>query len=197
MTSEQSARAWSESSAIRAAQHGDRDAFEFLYRLHSRRVYRVTLRILRDASDAEDLTQQVFLTLFRKIASFRGESSFSTWLHRIAVNAALMHLRRKRPVELQTESLDSDSLPTLAISDRFLRFTVDRIHLARAIRALPAGAKRLFLLHAVLGYEHHEIARLTGCSVGCSKSQVHKARKRLRKLLRRVWQTSANEPAVA
>src|SRR5215831_4827642 len=107
--SEQATGGWSETEAIRAAQQGDRSAFAFLYSLHSGHVYRVILRILRNVSDAEDLTQQVFLGLFRKIGDFRGESRLSTWLHRIAVNAALMHLRRKRPADLQTDSLDTDT----------------------------------------------------------------------------------------
>src|SRR5262245_50683462 len=134
--SEQTTHAWSEAEAIRAAQEGDHAAFEFLYNLHSGRVYRVILSILRNVSDAEDLSQQVFLILFRKIGTFRGESHLSTWLHRIAVNAALMHLRRKRPAELQTESLDAESAPDLAISDHSLGYAADRINLLRAIQQL-------------------------------------------------------------
>jgi len=195
--SEEQTRVWNETDAICAAQQGDRSAFEFLYQLHSRRVYRVILRILRNDSDTEDLTQQVFLSLFRKIGSFRGESTLSTWLHRVAVNAALMHLRRKRPADVSTDELDADTLPALAISDNTIRFAPDRMNLARAIRQLPAGCRRLFLMHVVLGYRHQEIAKLLGCSVGSSKSQVHKARKRLQGLLRGFEQAAPNEPAAA
>src|SRR5262249_47320940 len=168
---------------IRRAQNGDAAAFEHLYRLHSRRVYSVCLRILRNAADAEDVTQQVFLILFRKIGTFCGASRLSTWLHRVTVNAALMHLRRKRVGEARTENFESEALPVLASFDRSMEGTADRINLRRALQKLPAGCRRMFLLHVVLGYEHQEIARLESCSVGCSKSQVHKARKRLQGLL--------------
>ncbi|HSC45979.1 MAG TPA: RNA polymerase sigma factor [Candidatus Acidoferrum sp.] len=190
-------KAWNETDAIHAAQQGDRSAFEFLYQEHSRRVYRVILRILKNVSDAEDLTQQVFLNLFRKIGSFRGESSLSTWLHRVAVNATLMHLRRKRPADVSTDGLDADTMSALAISDNTIRCAPDRMNLARAIRQLPDGCRRLFVMHVVLGYRHQEIAKLLGCSVGSSKSQVHKARKRLQVLLRGFEQAVSNESAAA
>jgi RNA polymerase sigma-70 factor (ECF subfamily) len=194
---EQTSSAWNEADAIRAAQEGNRTAFEFLYHLHSGRVYRVILRILRNVSDAEDLTQQVFLTFFRKIGTFRGESCLSTWLHKIAVNTALMHLRRQRPADLQTESLDADQAPPLKISDRSMLSAPDRISMMRAIRQLPAGCRRLFVMHVVLGHEHHEIAQLVGCSIGCSKSQVHKARKRLQAFLRRLGPISLSGTVAA
>lgn len=184
-----------EFAAIRAAQEGDRNAFAFLYNLHSRRVYRVILRILRNDSDAEDLTQRVFLRLFRKIGTFRGESRFSTWLHRMAVNAALMHLRRERLDEAHTQSLDAEERSEFAMQDGAMRGAADRVSLARALRKLPAGCRRMFLLHAVLGYEHQEIATLESCSVGCSKSQVHKARKRLQVLLAQFRQISPSQQA--
>src|SRR5262245_44874428 len=114
--------AWSENLAIRGAQEGDHAAFNYLYNLHSGRVDRVILRILKNVSDAEDLTQQVFLSLFRKIGTFRGESCLSTWLHRVAVNAALMHLRRKPPAELQTDSLGADAKTSLALADHSMRY---------------------------------------------------------------------------
>jgi RNA polymerase sigma-70 factor, ECF subfamily len=168
---------------IRRAQDGDAAAFEQLYRSHSRHVYSVCLRMLKNAADAEDITQQVFLSLFRKIGRFRGESRLSTWLHRVTVNAALMHLRRKRAGEAGTESFDTEALPFLTVSDHSMDGAADRINLGRALQKLPAGCRRMFLLHVVLGYEHQEIAKLESCSVGCSKSQVHKARKRLQGLL--------------
>jgi RNA polymerase sigma-70 factor, ECF subfamily len=185
---------WTEPEAIRAAQDGDSSAFEFLYALHSRHVYRVILGILKNDSDAEDLTQQVFLSLFRNIRQFRGDARLSTWLHRVALNAAFMHIRRRRPVELQTDSLDADSAPPMASSDHSMRSITDRIDIPRALRKLPAGCRRLFVLYVVLGFEHSEIAQLLGCSIGCSKSQLHKARKRLRAMLSQV---SPEEPVAA
>jgi RNA polymerase sigma-70 factor (ECF subfamily) len=177
-----------ESEAIRRAQDGDAAAFEYLYKLHSKRVYGVCLRMLRNRSDAEDLTQQIFLRLFRKIGTFRGDSGFSTWLHRVAVNSVLMHLRRRRPTEIHSGSsneagTDFDAPHEYGASDTSMLGAIERLNLMRAIRKLPAGCKRLFLLHDVLGYRHGEIAELVGCSIGCSKSQVHKARKRLQQLL--------------
>lgn len=178
---------------IRRAQNGDAAAFEHLYGLHGRHVYSVCLRMLKNAADAEDITQQVFLILFRKIGTFCGESRLSTWLHRVTVNAALMHLRRKRAGEARTESLDTEALPFLAISDRSMDGAADRINLRRALQKLPAGCRRMFLLHVVLGYRHQEIAKLESCSVGCSKSQVHKARKRLQGLLAQFRQVSPSQ----
>lgn len=174
--------------AIRRAQLGDADAFAYLYNSHCKRVYGICLRMLRDRSDAEDLTQQVFLRVFQKIGTFRGDSCFSTWLHRVTVNAVLMHLRKKRPQELHLDDQNSASAdsegPRESRADGVSEpDTIERLNLSRAIRKLPAGYKRLFLLHDVMGYQHGEIAELVGCSVGCSKSQVHKARKRLRQFL--------------
>ena len=174
--------------AIRRAQDGDANAFEYLYNSHCKRVYGICLRMLRNKSDAEDLTQQVFLRVFQKIRSFRGDSFFSTWLHRVTVNAVLMHLRRKRPQELHLDDqnpapTDSEGPHESGPDDVSMPDTIERLNLSRAIRKLPAGYKRLLLLHDVMGYKHGEIAELVGCSVGCSKSQVHKARKRLRQFL--------------
>ena len=174
--------------AIVRAQNGDADAFEYLYNSHCKRVYGICLRMLKDRSDAEDLTQQVFLRVFQKIGTFRGDSCFSTWLHRVTVNAVLMHLRRKRPPELHLDDAnpaftDSEGPHKFGADNVSMPDTIERLSLSRAIRRLPAGYKRLFLLHDVMGYEHGEIADLVGCSIGCSKSQVHKARKRLRHLL--------------
>src|SRR5262245_55064264 len=173
--------------AIKRAQNGDAAAFEYLYRSHDRHVYSVCLGILKNPADAEDITQQVFLQLFRKIATFRGESGFSTWLHRITVNAVLMHLRRKKPIEMLVQSLDEpnpegDAPREVGPGDTSMLSAVDRLNLKRAIRRLPSGYKRFFLLH-VIGFKHREIARLLKCTVGCSKSQVYKARKRLQRLL--------------
>jgi RNA polymerase sigma-70 factor (ECF subfamily) len=144
--------------------------------------------MIRNPAEAEDLTQQTFLQVFRKIGTFRGESGFSTWLHRVTVNIVLMHLRRNKPTEALLEDLDrpgsdSESRPEYGTSDTSMLGVIDRLNLRRAIRKLPSGYKRFFLLYDVLGYEHHEIAQRLGCSTGCSKSQLHRARKQLRRLL--------------
>ena len=177
-----------EAEAIRQAQNGDAVGFEYLYRSTRKRVYGICLRMLKNTADAEDLTQQVFLQLFRKIKSFRSEARFSTWAYRVTFNAVLMHLRRKRLVEIHPESEASDGARLEAHAefgpkDRSMNRAIDRLNLKRAIRRLPAGYKRIFLLHDVMGYQHHEISEIVGCSIGCSKSQVHKARKRLQHLL--------------
>jgi RNA polymerase sigma-70 factor (ECF subfamily) len=182
------ASACSENEAIARAQLGDAVAFERLYNDHCKHVYCLCLRMLKNSAEAEDMTQQVFLQLFRKISTFRGDSSFSTWLHRISVNAVLMHLRRKRPADGQIESLDDTGAGSvdsgqLAYASSGAPGVIDSLNLKRAIRLLPAGYKRFFLLHDVMGYQHREIAEQLGCSIGCSKSQVHKARKSLRRLL--------------
>lgn len=177
-----------EAEAIARAQRGDGVGFEYLYKTYSRRVYSVCLRMTRNPAEAEDMTQQTFLQVFRKIGTFRGESGFSTWLHRVTVNVVLMHLRRKGPCEIPFEDLDrpgsdSESRPEYSASDTSMLSLVDRLNVRRAIRKLPSGYKRHFLLYDVLGYAHKEIARYLGCSTGSSKSQLHKARKRLRQLL--------------
>jgi RNA polymerase sigma-70 factor (ECF subfamily) len=144
--------------------------------------------MVRNTAEAEDLTQQTFIHLFRKIGTFRGESRFSTWLHRVTVNIVLMHLRRKKSTENLGEEREryssNDENPLVERSgDTSLLDAIDRFNLKRAVSKLPSGCKQIFLMYDVMGYEHREIARLLGCSTGCSKSQLHKARKRLRRLL--------------
>jgi len=181
--------AWTEAEAIRRAQAGDSAAFDFLYQLHSRRVYALCLRMVNNPADAEDLMQEAFLQLFRKIGTFRGESAFSTWLHRMTVNVVLMRLRKKSlPTDSLEETLDPDaenSSPKRDVGAPDLRLSgaVDRVNLERSIEQLPPGYRTVFVLHDVQGYEHNEIANIMGCSVGNSKSQLHKARTRLRELL--------------
>jgi RNA polymerase sigma-70 factor (ECF subfamily) len=177
-----------EAEAIGRAREGDAAAFEYLYKANCRRVYSLCLRMIKNPTEAEDLTQQAFLQLFRKISTFRGESGFSTWLHRVTVNIVLMYLRRKKPVELLAENLErctsnGESSSEHGPSDTSMYGAIERLNLMRAIRTLPSGYKQIFLLHDVIGYEHGEIAGLLGCSTGNSKSQLHKARKRLRCLL--------------
>jgi RNA polymerase sigma-70 factor (ECF subfamily) len=175
--------------AIHLAQQGDAAAFETIYQLHSRRVYSLCLRMIGDPVEAEDLTQEAFLQLFRKIHTFRGESAFSSWLHRLTANIVLMRFRKKRPVPISLDEVthyDNDKeRPVLEIGVHDLRLNglFDRVNLHAAMERLPEGYKSMFLLHDVYGYEHNEIARMLRCSVGNSKSQLHKARKRLRELL--------------
>jgi RNA polymerase sigma-70 factor, ECF subfamily len=177
------------SEAIRLAQQGDAGAFEIIYQHHCRRVYALCLRMLRDPVEAEDLVQEVFIQLFRKIHTFRGESAFSTWLHRVTANLVLMHLRRKKPVATSvdefTGSDEEDDRPRNEIGAPDPRLTglIDRVNLQSAIDQLPEGCREIFILYDVQGYEHNEIAEILGRSIGNSKSQLHKARKRLRKLL--------------
>jgi RNA polymerase sigma-70 factor (ECF subfamily) len=178
-----------ETEAIEQAKAGVATAFEYLYKAHCKNVYGICLRMVKNPAEAEDLTQQAFLQLFRKIGTFRGESGFGTWLHRVTVNQVLMYLRRRKPTESLVEELESSSAEgesprEFGRQDPSVVGTIDRMILARAISELPAGYKKFFLLHDVFGYEHQEIAERLGCSLGCSKSQLHRARKRLRQLLR-------------
>ena len=183
----------SDADAIRLAQKGCSDGFEHLYMSHGRRVYSLCLRMVGNTTEAEDLTQDVFLQLFRKIHTFRGESAFSTWLHRLTINLVLMQLRKKRQPEISLEATiePNAEYSTLAIEpcepDLRLNGVVDRIHLRKAIDQLPGGYKEIFILYDVQGYEHKEIAGLLECSVGNSKSQLFKARQRLRALLQEAF----------
>jgi len=168
----------------RAAAAGDAAAFEKLYEQYSRRVYSLCLRMVGSAPQAEDLTQEVFLQVFRKIGSFRGDSAFTTWLHRLTVNQVLMHFR-KRGVKLERTSEEgdfTDVVETPLQSTRRISM-VDRLALEKAIEQLPPGYRTVFTLHDIEGYEHEEISDMLGISVGTSKSQLHKARMRLRELL--------------
>lgn len=178
-----------EVEAIERAKQGDAEAFEFLYDLHKRRVYSLCLRMTGNTASAEDLTQEAFLQLFRKIGTFRGESAFSTWLHRMAVNVVLMQLRKKGlPLVPLDESTEGDDEGTVkkepGAPDERLAGSLDRLRLQRAVDELPPGYRTIFVLHDVEGYEHNEIAEIVGCSIGNSKSQLHKARLKLRELLR-------------
>ena len=180
-----------ESTVIRMAQRGDAGAFERLYRLHSGRVYALCMRMLRNPDEAEDSTQEVFLHVFRKIQGFRGASAFSTWLHRVAVNTVLMRIRRSKLAKATlVENVESDEENGTATRrepgapDLHLEGYIDRVAIENAIKQLPPRCKLMFVLYDIQGYAHSEIARLLGCSVGNAKSQLHKARVRLRKLLR-------------
>jgi len=173
------------------AQQGDAEAFEFIYKLHCRRVYALCLRMVRDTTEAEDLAQETFMQVFRKIHTFRGESSFSTWLHRVTANVALMHFRKKKLLALSLDDLlttEDNSVPLheLGVLDLRLTGLFDRANLQMAISQLPERYKAAIILHDVEGYEHNNIAKRLGCAVGNSKSQLHRARKRLRQILQTV-----------
>jgi RNA polymerase sigma-70 factor (ECF subfamily) len=177
-----------EAQVIAKAQLGDERCFEALYTQHKRRVYSLCLRMTGNQNQAEDFTQEAFLQLFRKIGSFRGESAFSTWLHRLSVNIVLMQFRKKGLAEISLdETLDipdeDNRRREIATRDNVLHGSIDRITLQRAIGDLAPGYRIIFVLHDVEGYEHNEIAEMLGCSIGNSKSQLHKARMKLRTFL--------------
>ena len=178
-----------EREAIDRAQQGDAESFEALYSLHKRRVYSLCLRMIGNIAEAEDLTQEAFLQVYRKIATFRGESAFSTWLHRLTVNVVLMHLRKKVLPEVSLEETlepkqEDGPKKDVGVCDNVLAGSIDRVNLERSIESLPPGYRIMFVLHDVEGYEHKEIAEMIGCSIGNSKSQLHKARMKMRELLK-------------
>jgi len=163
---------------------GDRQVFHELYQKHHRRVYSTCLGMTQNVSEAEDLTQEVFIHLFRTIGSFRGESAFTTWLHRLTVNHVLMHFRKRRVrSERTTENGDLPVQVVAGTSDPQRMRVVDRILLSEVIAQLPEGYREAIIMHDVEGLEHREIAQIRGRSVGTSKSQLHKGRTMLRALI--------------
>ena len=164
---------------------GRMQRFEEIFELHHRKVYSLCLRMIGNSAEAEDLTQDVFVQVFRKLGSFRGESAFTTWLHRLTVNQVLMHFRKN---QVRKEQLTEDGeMPVEIMIDRnkLNRSPVlDRVALDEAIVQLPHGYRIVFVLHDVEGFDHNEIASVLGCSIGTSKSQLHRARMRMRVLLR-------------
>jgi len=169
---------------VRRCQEGDAAAFEEVYRTHSGRLYNLLFRMAGSAQDAEDLLQEVFLHAYRKLASFRGESTLGTWLYRLAVNHCLDVLRgRHTKMQRSTDSLDEDGALEPAAVMPAIPTAISRLDLDRAIAKLPDGCRAAFVLHDVEGFEHQEVAGLLGISQGTSKSQVHKARLKLRALL--------------
>lgn len=176
------------SDLIKRAQEGEETAFEAIFHAHKRKIYYLCLRMIGNSAEAEELTQEAFMQVFRKLQTFRGESSFATWLHRVSINVVLMRLRKKRPNEIPIESseeAEKSERPPKEFGAPDLKLTglVDRVWLERAVARLPKGCRQVFLLHDVLGCEHNEIAAMLDYSIGNSKSQLHKARLRLRKLL--------------
>jgi RNA polymerase sigma-70 factor, ECF subfamily len=164
----------------------DRDAFGLLYRTHAGLVYRLCLRLLRDPVEAEDAAQDVFIRVFLKIHTFRGDSAFSSWLYRLTTNVALMRLRgnKLRNSSQLGENLEDLDYPAIDVAATDANLAIlYRIDIQAAIDSLPRGYRTAFILHDIQGYRHNEIAGICGYSVGNSKSQVHKARRRLRQLL--------------
>lgn len=169
-----------------AAGNGDMSAFEQLYERHNRRVYSLCLRMTQNAAEAEDLAQEAFIQLFRKIGSFRGDSAFTTWLHRLTVNQCLMHFRKKSvKLERTTEEGETPVQVVRGTENPNAMPVIDRIALDSAMKQLPPGYRAVFLLHDVEGHEHEEIAKILGVAVGTSKSQLHKARMKLRRILKK------------
>jgi RNA polymerase sigma-70 factor, ECF subfamily len=166
---------------VRRAQNDDRDAFDALYEQHVGRIYAVCLRMSASRSEAERLTQDVFVHAWQRLKSFRGDSAFSTWLYRLAVNVVLQDSRgnRRRDAHLIVAPSEDlmDSLRGRSVHDD------DRMDLERAIASLPPGARQVLVLHDIEGYKHEEIARMTGTAVGSVKAQLHRARKLMRERL--------------
>ena len=183
----QSGRTETDLELVKRAQEGDSEAFAALFHAHKSRVYSICLRMTNNTAQAEDLTQDAFLQVFRKLDTFKGNSALSTWLYRIAVNTVLMHFRKKALKQISLDEPSSQDVKQVrreyGSRDGRLSGSVDRIALIRAIKDLPAGYRTIFLLHEVEGYEHQEIAKILDCSVGNSKSQLHKAKLRIREFL--------------
>jgi RNA polymerase sigma-70 factor (ECF subfamily) len=165
-------------------RNGDAAAFEELYRQHAARLYNMAFRMAGSAHEAEDLLQEVFLHAYRKLGSFRGDSSLGTWLYRLGMNQCLDYLRgRQAKMKQATDSLDDEGAAEPAAPMSPTPIAVNRLDLERAIGRLPQGCRAAFLLHDVEGFEHNEVAKILGVSEGTSKSQVHKARMKLRAML--------------
>ena len=175
-----------ELALVERCRAGDLAAFETIYRAHAGRLYSVACRVLGNPTDAEDLLQEIFLAAHRKLETFRGESALGTWLYRLAMNLCLDHLRSRATRSGQlTDALDDEYGLDDSGSRRLAERTVARMDLERAMAQLPEGCRTAFVLHDVEGLEHREIADILGIAEGTSKSQVHKARMRLRAMLGR------------
>ena len=175
----------SDFALARAAAGGAADALSELYVRHRRRVYALCMRMTRNAADAEDLTQDVFIHLLGQVGSFRGDSLFTTWLHRLTVNQVLMCLRRDaRRKRIMPDYVEGQISRARKGNPSAPPPVVDRLSLEAALTMLPPGYRWAFVLHDIKGYSHEEVSGILGCSVGNSKSQLHKARMKLRRLLK-------------
>jgi len=167
------------------AASGDIAAFEQIYWKYHRRVLNICLRMTKNTHEAEDVAQQVFLNLYRKIGTFRGDSAFATWLHRMTVNQTLMHFRTAKSCKEDTTETGEMPETTFNANQKPPRASqiIDRLQIDEAIAQLPDGYRKVVVLHDIEGFEHEEIAQMLGCAVGTSKSQLHKARRKLRRAL--------------
>jgi RNA polymerase sigma-70 factor (ECF subfamily) len=184
---------------VHRCRRGDVGAFEELYKRYGSRLYTVAYRMTGSAADAEDLVQDIFLQVYRRLDTFRGEAALGTWLHRLAVNACLDFVRSKhgRRQRVTDSAEDLDALEAPAAGPWRPDAALDRMDLERAIAQLPPSYRRAFLLHDVEGLEHHEIGATLGIAEGTSKSLVFKARTRLRSLLRGRGIAGAAQPSRA
>ncbi len=168
-----------ESALIAQAQRSNARAFEALYRLHIDRVYGICLRMTGNVSEAEDCAQEAFIQAWNKLEKFRGDSAFSTWLHRIAVNSVLGRMRKSKREQDRIMAVTESAPPTVAMGD-----TGDMRDLSEAIDRLPRGARHVFVLHAVYGYSHDETGEMLGIAAGTSKAQLHRAKRLLAQQLK-------------
>ena len=168
------------SDAVRLAQAGDQDAFHALYREHVGRVFAVCLRLTGDRSTAEDRTQDVFVQAWRRLSTFRGDSAFGTWLYRLTINVVLNERRATRRRIARVEAVED---PGALERPSGGAAPGDALDLERAIARLPEGARAIFVLHDVDGYQHQEIGAMLGIAVGTSKAQLFRARRLLREML--------------
>lgn len=179
MVSTTSDTAADESAWIRQAQRSDAQAFEALYRMHVDKVYGLCLRMTGNVSEAEDCTQDAFIQAWNKLGKFRGDSAFSTWLHRVAVNTVLGRMRKSKREQDRIQSVSDTSAATYVPDD-----AGELRDLSAAVDRLPAGARHVFILHAVYGYSHDEAGRMLGIAAGTSKAQLHRARRLLAQQLK-------------
>jgi RNA polymerase sigma-70 factor (ECF subfamily) len=174
-----------ETALVERCRQGDLGAFEEVYRAHAGRLYSLACRMLGNPSDAEDQLQEIFLSAHRKLDGFRGDAALGTWLYRLAMNHCLDFLRSRASRSSQlTDTLDDEAGWYEPGQRGLAEQSVTRIDLERAVAKLPEGCRAAFVLHDVEGLEHREVADVLGIAEGTSKSQVHKARLRLRALLR-------------
>ncbi len=167
---------------VRRAQSGDSDAFEGVYRAHVGRIHALCLRMSGDAQHAESLTQDVFVRAWEKLASFRGESRFSTWLHRLAINVILQDRRSRGRRQAREHSVEDLEQYATAVTQSMPGTKVD---LERAIAGLPTGAREVLVLRDIQGFKYREIADLRGVSLGTVKAQIHRARNLVQEALER------------
>ena len=169
-----------EAACIRLAQRSDAKAFESLYRMHVDKVYGLCLRMTKNVSEAEDCTQEAFIQAWKQLTKFRGESAFSTWLHRVAVNTVLGRMRKSKREQDRIQAVSDTSTPTFVADEG-----AELRDLSEAVGRLPSGAQHVFVLHAVYGYSHNETGSMLGIAEGTSKAQLHRARRLLSQQLKK------------